>query len=69
MGMFSSISHTSIKALDTVTAVCNTVEVLASTLEVYSRVLKLDALKASKEAYSLQEVQDLLQYEKILKEL
>jgi hypothetical protein len=69
MGMFSSISHTSIKALDTVTAVCNTVEVLASTLEVYSNVLKLDALKAAREAYSLEEVVELRQYEKILKDL
>jgi hypothetical protein len=45
------------------------VEILASTLEIYSIGLKLDALKASKEAYNLQEVQELLQYEKILKEL
>jgi hypothetical protein len=69
MGMFSSISNTVVTITNTTTTVCNTVEVLASTLEIYSRVLKMDALKASKEAYSLEEVQDLLQYEKILKEL
>jgi cell division protein FtsL len=69
MGMFSSISHTVVTVADTTTALFSSVEILASTLEIYSIGLKLDALKASKEAYSLQEIEELLKYEKILKEL